>query len=204
MSAAAKVNVPRVYAAINAITAELAISGIAKTQVNTVEHYRFRGIDDVLRSLAPLLAKHRLCILPRVLERTVLERFGTNRTLLVNVCLKVAFDMVSVRDGSGHVIEVHGEALDTGDKATAKAMSAAYKQAMLQAFCVPTGEDDADAQTHRLEPISDQQADPVQGWEQWSRDIGELIAGCVTEEAVARVQQTYGLQLRALSKRRPS
>jgi hypothetical protein len=197
---APKVQVPRVYAAINAITAELAGSGIAKTRVNAREDYRFRGIDDVLQALAPLLARHRLCILPRVLERDLHERAGVGGTLLVSVLLKVAFDMVSVRDGSMHTIEVHGEALDGSDKATAKAMSAAYKQAMLQAFCIPAGEPDADRETYRLAAASDHCLEPVQGWEQWARDMGELIAGCTTMEAVGRVQNTYRGELRSLSK----
>jgi len=197
---APKAQVPRVYAAINAITAELAASGIAKTRVNAHEDYRFRGIDDVLQALAPLLARHRLCILPRVLEREMHERAGVGGTLLVSALLKVAFDMVSVRDGSVHTIEVHGEALDGGDKATAKAMSAAYKQAMLQAFCIPAGEPDADRETHRLGRARDHCLEPVQGWEQWARDIGELIAGCTTTDALARVQNTYRLELRTLSR----
>ena len=44
----------------------------------------------------------------------------------VNVLLRVAFDLVSVEDGSVHTVEAYGEALDEGDKGTAKAMSAAY------------------------------------------------------------------------------
>ena len=57
---------PSVYAAINAITADLAGSGIRKTRFNEADEYRYRSIDDVLNRLAPLLAKHRLCVLPRV------------------------------------------------------------------------------------------------------------------------------------------
>ena len=64
---------PSVYAAINAITAELATKGIAKTRTNEVDDYKYRSIDDVLDRLAPLLSTHRLCVLPRALERTVTE-----------------------------------------------------------------------------------------------------------------------------------
>ena len=65
---------PSIYAAINAVTAELARSGIAKSRTNEVDDYKYRSIDDVLDRLAPLLAKHKLCVLPRALERTVIER----------------------------------------------------------------------------------------------------------------------------------
>jgi hypothetical protein len=102
-----------------------------------------------------------------------------------------------------HVVEAYGEALDAGDKATSKAMSAAYKQAVVQLFCIPLqGSDDADASTHRI-VRSQELADPDQGWDQWSLDIRDIIGICETEEAIRRVQSTYGSLLRAASKRRP-
>ncbi len=62
--------IPRVYGAINAVAAALARDGIAKERLNTRDDYFYRSIDDVLSRVAPLLAEHRLCILPRMLERT--------------------------------------------------------------------------------------------------------------------------------------
>ena len=144
---------PSVYAAINAITAELAANGIAKNRTNEIDDYKYRSIDDVLDRLAPLLAKHRLCVLPRALERSVTERADEQNRLLLHVALRVSFTLTSVDDGTSHVVEAFGEALDGGDKATAKAMSAAYKAAMVQAFCIPVlGGEDADRTTHRLAP----------------------------------------------------
>jgi hypothetical protein len=195
-------SVPRVYVAISAITRELAENGIAKARINQRGQYSYRSIDDVTARLAPLLAKHRLCILPRVIERSSLERAGAGDTLLVSVALRVAFEFVSARDGSLHTVEAFGEALDDGDKATAKAMSAAYKQAVLQAFCVPIEcTEDADASSHRLK--SGEQLDPVQGWDQWAFDIQDMIRLCETTEALDRVQETYRALLHAASKRRP-
>ena len=52
-----------------------------------------------------------------------------------------------------HTIRTYGEAMDSADKATNKAMSAAYKYAAIQAFCIPTeGDNDADATTHDVAP----------------------------------------------------
>ena len=62
---------PSVYAAINAVLASLRAKGIAKNRTNAIDDYKYRSIDDVLDRLAPLLSKHRLCVLPRVVERTV-------------------------------------------------------------------------------------------------------------------------------------
>jgi hypothetical protein len=66
------------------------------------------------------------------------------------VTVKVEFHFVSVNDPSSkHVVVVFGEAMDSGDKATNKAMSAAYKYACLQVFCIPTeGDNDADGSSH--------------------------------------------------------
>jgi hypothetical protein len=50
---------------------------------------------------------------------------------------------------------MYGEAMDSGDKATNKAMSAAYKYACMQAFSIPTeGDNDADAHTHEVKPAT--------------------------------------------------
>ena len=117
---------PHVYRAINAITSAFAADGIAKTHTNVRDQYPYRSIDDLLNRLGPLLAKHRLCILPKVLERTATEQRGDGDTLLNAVTVRVAYQLVSCRDGSSHSIKAVGEALDPGDKATAKALSAAY------------------------------------------------------------------------------
>jgi hypothetical protein len=194
---------PKVYAAISAVGAELSKTGIQKLQANPDDQYQFRGIDDVVKRLSPALALAKLCILPRVLERSVVERLGTNGGLLVSVSLKVAFDLVSADDGSQHTIEAYGEALDGADKATAKAMTAAYKCAVLQTFCVPvSGSEDADATTHRLK-VSEHVPEPVQGWEQWLADIADVVRVCETGEALDRLQNMNRALLKSLSRERP-
>lgn len=194
-------NAPRVYAAISAITAELAKLGIAKERTNQEIGYRFRGIDDIYNSLSPLLAKHRLCILPRIVERTCVERRSTGGEALFAVTVRAAFAFVSVRDGSSHVVETFGEALDDSDKATAKAMSAAYKYAALQTFCIPTEADhDPDAVTHRLKAGVPLLPAPDQGWPQWTTDIQSIVSNCQTDEALTRLQNRNRALLLALSR----
>lgn len=141
----------KVYAAINAVQGELAQAGIAKDRKNTQQGYNFRGIDDVYNALSPLLAKHGLCILPRILTRSVEEKVTQKGGVLFYVTVEAEFDFVCAEDGSSHVVRTFGEAMDSGDKATNKAMSAAYKYAAFQAFAIPTeGDNDADSQTHQL------------------------------------------------------
>lgn len=139
-----------VYKAINAVQSDLSKTGIAKDK--QAQGYRFRGIDDVYNAVSPLLAKHGLCILPRILNRTVSERHNKNGTALFYVVVEAEFDFVCAEDGSKHTVKTFGEAMDVSDKATNKAMSAAYKYAAFQAFAIPTeGDNDADATTHEVE-----------------------------------------------------
>jgi hypothetical protein len=198
------VSAPSVYSAINAVAAELAENGISKTRTNEIEDYKYRSIDDVLNRLAPLLAKHRLCVLPRAIERTVTERADEQNRLVLHVALRVAFTLTSVDDGSSHCVEAYGEALDGGDKATAKAMSAAYKSAMVQTFCIPVcGAEDADRTSHRLAPRN-HSPEPLQGWTQWCLDIEDIVALCESEQAISTVQERHRDLLKALSREQAS
>jgi len=194
---------PRVYKAINAVARDLSLKGIAKANTHPSEGYQYRSIDDVTGRLSPLLAKHRLCVLPRVIERITNERSGLGSSNLSLVALKVAFDLVSVHDASKHTVEIYAEAFDESDKATSKALSAAYKSAMLQTFCIPlAGQEDPDSSNLKL-GMSQHQPEPVQGWHQWSEDIKEMLSNCVTEAALDLVQSRYRAVLATLSRERP-
>ena len=147
----------KVYKAINAVQQALAKVGVGKDSTNQAQGFKFRGIDAIYNALAPALATNGLCILPRMLSRTVEERTTGNGRALFYVTVEAEFDFVSVEDGSKHTVKNYGEAMDSGDKATNKAMSAAYKYACLQTFCIPTeGDNDADATTHEVQPKREQ------------------------------------------------
>ncbi len=193
---------PNVYAAINAISGELAQRGIAKSHTNAVDEYHYRSIDDLLDRLAPLLAKHRLCVLPRVIERQITERSDEMQRPVLNVAVRVAFTLTSVDDGSSHVVETYSEALDPSDKATAKAITAAYKSAMVQTFCIPfAGSDDADRSSPKITSRT-HLAEPVQGWVQWARDIEDIVSVCESAQAIGLVQERNRELLKALSRER--
>lgn len=168
-----------VYKAVNAVQAEIAeMGGISKGRKNIQQNYAFRGIDDVYNTLAPVLAKHKLLILPKVLERSCEERKDRKGYPLFYVTLKSDFYFISAEDGSQFVATAYGEAMDSADKATNKAMSAAYKYVCLQAFSIPTeGDNDADATTHEL---AGQETAPVKA----NPDIVKQITGCKTLNAL--------------------
>ncbi len=145
----------KVYQAINAVQANLAKVGITKNRTNTQgSGYKFRGIDDIFNAISPLLAEHKLCVLPRVISRECVERVSKNGGALFYITVEAEFDFISAEDGSRHTVKTFGEAMDSGDKATNKAMSAAYKYAALQAFAIPTegdnGDNDTENQTHEV------------------------------------------------------
>ena len=140
-----------VYTAIAEVMKAVSKTGIAKSSENTQQNYKFRGIDQVYQALSPVLAEHKLCILPRVTDRNVVERATRSGGTLFYTTLTVEFDFVSAVDGSKHTVCMVGEAMDSGDKSSNKAMSAAYKYACIQTFCIPTeGDNDADATTHEV------------------------------------------------------
>lgn len=149
-----------VYKAIVAVQAALAKEGIAKDKTCTQgASYKFRGIDDIYNALAPYLAEHGLVILPRFIGRECVERISKNGGALFYTTVEAEFDFVSAEDGSKHTVRTFGEAMDSGDKGTNKAMSAAYKYAAFQAFCIPTeGDNDTENQTHEVKPQRQQQA----------------------------------------------
>lgn len=141
----------KVYKAISEVSGEM-LAGIAKDRKNQQQGFMFRGIDAVYNALAPALVKHGLLILPRITSRTVTERATKSGGALLYVVVEAEFDFVSTEDGSKHTVKTYGEAMDSGDKATNKAMSIAYKYAAFQAFCIPTEDTaiDADATAHNV------------------------------------------------------
>lgn len=160
---------PHVLAAINAVKHAMSKEGISKDRKNKEQGYQFRGIDDVYAALAPVLAENSLIIVPRMISRTQTERATANGKPLFSVVVEAEFDFVSARDGSRlePPVRTFGEAMDMADKATNKAMSAAYKYAAFQTFCIPTeGDNDADGTTHNVRGQQRQdEAGPLTGKE---------------------------------------
>jgi hypothetical protein len=158
-----------VFVAISKVTGILAKAGIGKDSVNTQQNYKFRSIDAVYNALAPALVEAGLVMLPYVHSRTMTERTTPKGGTLFSVVLDVTFRLYAVSDGSGIDIRVCGEAMDSGDKATNKAMSAAYKYAAIQVFAIPVaGMEDADATTHEVK------AEKPSGYDVWLADIEDM------------------------------
>ena len=143
-----------VYQAINAVSQELANVGVAKSRKNQQQGWAFRGIDEVMNALAPLLATHKLIVFPRMLHREQTERVSKSGSATFYTTVHAEFDFVSAVDGSKHTASTFGEGMDSADKSTNKAMSAAYKYAAFLTFCIPTeGGNDLDPDAVTPEPL---------------------------------------------------
>lgn len=170
-----------VLKAINAVQAALVIQGgISKNRKNQSQGYNFRGIDDMYNELSPMLAKEGLVILPSYTERTVVERESAKGAALFYVCVTGHFTFKSIKDGSEEKAgPFYGEAMDSGDKATNKAMSAALKYALMQTFTIPT-EGDNDSENHTHEVVAKKTITPTTGmFESLSIDMQNAVMDIV-------------------------
>lgn len=130
--------VPAIYKAIAGVISD--IGYVAKDKVNKQQGFRYRSVDDVFNVLHPALAKNKVFIVPQILDREQITIGKTkNGTDMIKVVCRIKFTFYA-EDGSYVESIIIGEGLDTGDKATNKAMSIAYKYACFQVFCIPTEE----------------------------------------------------------------
>ena len=127
----------QIYAAISAAMAD--ISAIGKDKYNQQQGFKFRGIDDVMNALKPILTKNKIFTVPQVLEQARESKVTTKGGELRYSLLKIAFRFYTT-DGSFVEAVTLGEGMDSGDKASNKAMAIAYKYALFQVFCIPTEE----------------------------------------------------------------
>jgi len=133
----------QIFKSMQAINKE--IEAIQKGRSGDGINYNFRGIDDMMNSLHPLMAKHGVVTVPKVIDRKAdyfdktkeyQGRVSTTRWTQVVLTVEWRF---TAEDGSELIVgPVCGEGLDNSDKATNKAMSAAFKYALMQTFMVPT------------------------------------------------------------------
>lgn len=170
-----------IYETITAVMAE--IGAVGKDSRNEQQRFMYRGIDAVMNAINPALIKHKLFVVPEIMEQKREERHtAKGGNLIYSICtVKYTF---YAEDGSSVSATVIGEGMDSGDKATNKAMSIAFKYACFQVFCIPTEEmKDPDAETP---PPSK----PVLEAGQVNALFGELQR---TGIGIKRILQTYNV-----------
>lgn len=136
-----------VHDAINAVMRD--VTFLEKGDKNSHQGFNFRGIDAVMNRVGPAMRKHNLVATPYLVDKPT---FGTKKTKsgeakTVDIVVDVIFEGP---DLSQKIVRVPAEAFDSGDKATAKAMSVALRTAYLQTLCLPTDEPDPDSFSYEI------------------------------------------------------
>jgi hypothetical protein len=139
----------KIYPAM--LAAMEAIGAIGKGRKNPQQGYSFRGIDDVLNNLQPALIKAGVFVIPRMSMLNREERQTKAGGTMIYTTVRGEYDFISAEDGSKVTACTYGEGMDTSDKSTNKAMSAALKYAIIQAFSIPT-EELIDSEKDHIEP----------------------------------------------------
>lgn len=199
--------VGKVYQVMNEVQKELVRVGISKNDTNTFDRYKFRGIDAVYNTVSPILAAKGLLILQRVLDLNTIERQSSKGGALYFSTVNVEFDLVAAEDGSKHTIKTYGEGMDRSDKSVNKALTAAYKYALFQAFCIPVeGTPDADQETHEVksniisqdvfENLFNQYGNLVRSGQKSAKEFVTFVSkkGALTQEQVNAIYSLEGLQ----------
>ena len=141
---------PLIYKAIS--EAMKACDAVGKDSKNPQQGYKYRGIDAVMNAINPALTKAQIFAAPEVLEVTREDRKTTKGNDIIYSVAKVKYTFYAP-DGSNVSATVIGEGMDSGDKSMNKAMSAAFKYALFQVFCIPT-EEMIDSETDSPEVVA--------------------------------------------------
>lgn len=162
-----------IYESMNAVMVDCGFVG--KDSKNQQQGYKFRGIDAVMNALNPALRKNKVFVVPTVISQEREERTTAKGGLLIYSIVTCKYTFYA-EDGSSVEAVVIGEGMDSGDKATNKAMSAAFKYACFQAFCIPTEEmKDSEDDSPEPVPLQYQPSDKVTSTH-WNELMKELIA----------------------------
>lgn len=133
---------PTVIQALANVMAE--VTSIGKDDFNAFHQFNFRGIDTVLKRVGPAFRNHGVVPIPEVRQIDSADLTAKDGKHKRGVTLTVAYTFYGPR-GDSITTVVPGEANDTEDKATSKAMSVAFRTALLQVLAIPTGEPDPHA-----------------------------------------------------------
>jgi hypothetical protein len=152
---------PMIYKKMSQVMAEIGFIG--KDQKNTAQGFKFRGIDQFVNTLYPALVKHGVFMTPRctAASQEIVEVVRSSGKTGIDKHVTIQMEFAFYAEDGSHVVvgPVPAEGLDSGDKATNKALSAALKYALIQTFSIPT-EDmaEGDLETPVIEKAAKAQA----------------------------------------------
>ena len=119
------------------------VRAVHKQEKNTHQGFYFRGVDAVVNATAPAFRKHGVVVTPRLDHVEYVQHAGGENAITdARVVVTYRFQHMGCEPLEASVA---AEARDYADKATAKAMSVAFRIALLQSLCLPTEDVDPDA-----------------------------------------------------------
>ena len=175
------------------------VQAVKKSDRNTAQGFQFRGIDAVMNAVGPALRAHGVVVVPVVIssDASTVE-VGSKRTPMGHVRVVVEYHFHGPA-GDSIMSRVAAEAMDSGDKSTAKAMSVAFRTCLLQALCLPTDEPDPDHDSYERSALSEE----AQAWAGRIRaaqtkaeldEVGAGIAGAtLSEETRSALRSLYSI-----------
>ena len=136
---------PTIVEALAAVMDE--VQAVGKKNRNPEQGYLFRGIDAVINAVGPVFRKHGVVAVPAKSQASYRDVLTVKEKRSRECTVSVTYRFYGPA-GDFIEAEVPGESMDFGDKGAAKAMSVAYRIALLQVLCIPTDEPEPDAQTY--------------------------------------------------------
>ena len=135
------VTTTNIHTALVAAMRDICKLGIGKTSQASAggANYRYRGIDAAMNEMSPIFVNNGITVTPRYSELTTVERVRgapADGKFSRVVTVKGSFTFAAA-DGSFVTAEAYGESIDTGDKATIKAQTVAFRTVLFQQFIVP-------------------------------------------------------------------
>ena len=123
------------------------VGAVDKGGNNKVQGWKFRGIEQVINGVSPALRRHGVVIVPVASEVEYVERTNQKGNSVIDSRVRVTYRWFGPE---GDFIDsvVVAEARDLSDKATAKAMSVAFRTSLVQTLALPTEDEDPDESYH--------------------------------------------------------
>lgn len=153
----------KIYAAMAAALAD--VKAVGKDKRNQQQGFNYRGIDDVVDAMHSVFAKHGIFMTSNVIDSAQQERTTQRGGVLIYTRAKVEYTFWA-EDGSSVSSTVQGEGMDSGDKSTNKALSAALKYCLGQTFLIPYEMADSDRDTPEVAPeaaLNEAQISTIEG-----------------------------------------
>lgn len=181
----------KVHEALSAVMAD--VQAVGKNDRNTEQGWSFRGVDAVVNAVGPALRKHGVTVVPKVLasdRRDIVTRLKNGNERIGHECVVTVEFRIIGPEGDELVGTSVGESIDYGDKATAQAMSVAYRTWWLQLLCIPTDEPDPDE--HVVERAAPEPVDPVKAaWRALRVEVAAHFPGVEDEDQKSTAQKIW-------------